>query len=135
MQSPEEEHAEGGPFTDDQPPAPDAFHVPRHVLYLVMAAILVVVAAYAIVGHLIDELARDFTDWALGLELEDKNVLEEDPEDWRLGSLERPEGQFSPAVEHQDCDSLRGLPGMEVCTVLPWATQHPSVSIQDERSS
>lgn len=38
----------------------DYNHLPRCVLYLVMAAPLLLVVAYAIVGHLTKDLAHDF---------------------------------------------------------------------------
>ncbi|KAL8177673.1 UNVERIFIED_CONTAM: hypothetical protein K2H54_016030 [Gekko kuhli] len=135
---PPEEHAEGGPFLDN--PVPDAVLVPHYILYLVMAAIIVVVAAYAIFGHLIDDLAHDFADWAFGLKLEERDVLDETSEECGLGALEKAlewrGGKFSPAVGCQDWRVPRILPGMEGCTALPCATQQPSASIQnfvDER--
>lgn len=59
-----EEEAEGwspGPplYEEYRPPPLDAIRLPRYVLYLLMAAFLVVVVAYAIVGHLIKDLAHD----------------------------------------------------------------------------
>ncbi|KAJ8345145.1 hypothetical protein SKAU_G00293380 [Synaphobranchus kaupii] len=40
--------------------------LPKAVLYLLMAALVVVAVAYAIVGHLIKDLARDIADCVLG---------------------------------------------------------------------
>lgn len=47
-------------FTDYKPPPLDSIYLPRYVLYLLMAVIVVVVVAYAIVGHLINDLVHDF---------------------------------------------------------------------------
>ncbi|KAJ7308353.1 hypothetical protein JRQ81_008891 [Phrynocephalus forsythii] len=49
-------------FVDYTPPSLDAIHLPRYVLYLVMAVVIVFGVAYAIVGHLIDDLVHDFAD-------------------------------------------------------------------------
>lgn len=53
-------------YEEYRPPALDAIRLPRYALYLLMAAILVVAVAYAIVGHLIKDLAHDLADWAFG---------------------------------------------------------------------
>ena len=58
LQSPPEE--DGVLYVDYKPPALDSIRLPRYVLYLVMAATLVLVVAYAIVGHLIKDLVHDF---------------------------------------------------------------------------
>ncbi|KAM5238733.1 small integral membrane protein 44 [Ctenodactylus gundi] len=67
----EEEVAEGWSpapplYEEYRPPPLDAIRLPRYVLYLLMAAFLVVAVAYAIVGHLIKDLAHDLADWAFG---------------------------------------------------------------------
>ncbi|KAM9770222.1 uncharacterized protein ACNS7B_008595 [Menidia menidia] len=49
-----------------KPPARDIIQLPKSVLYLVMAALVVVAVAYAIVGHLIKDLMLDITDCLLG---------------------------------------------------------------------
>lgn len=46
-------------YEEYRPPALDTIRLPRYALYLLMAAILVVAVAYAIVGHLIKDLAHD----------------------------------------------------------------------------
>lgn len=43
-----------------KPPPRDAIPLPKAVLYLLMAALVMVAVAYAIVGHLIKDLAHDF---------------------------------------------------------------------------
>lgn len=58
LQAPPEE--DGVLYVDYKPPALDSIRLPRYVLYLVMAATLVLVVAYAIVGHLIKDLVHDF---------------------------------------------------------------------------
>ncbi|KAL1281172.1 hypothetical protein QQF64_015772 [Cirrhinus molitorella] len=50
------------PFVEYKPPARDSISVPPHVLYVSVGLVLVVVATYAIVGHLIDDLLRDLAD-------------------------------------------------------------------------
>lgn len=47
-------------FTDNRPPVRDSMPLPKAVLYLVMAALVVVAVAYAIVGHLVKDVVNDF---------------------------------------------------------------------------
>ncbi|MEQ2176521.1 hypothetical protein GOODEAATRI_028789, partial [Goodea atripinnis] len=47
-------------FTDYRTPARDSIPLPKAVLYLVMAALVVVAVAYAIVGHLVKDVVNDF---------------------------------------------------------------------------
>ncbi|CAI5799113.1 Hypothetical predicted protein [Podarcis lilfordi] len=77
MQSGEEEEEAGDLFRDYKPPSLDSIRLPRYALYLLMAVIIVVVVAYAMVGHLINDLAHDFADWAFGPKLEERKRLEE----------------------------------------------------------
>lgn len=46
-------------YRDYQPPPLDFIPVPKAVLYMLMAAMVIVSVAYAIVGHLIKDLAHD----------------------------------------------------------------------------
>lgn len=46
-------------YEEYRPPPLDAIRLPRYTLYLLMAALLVAVVAYAIVGHLLKDLAHD----------------------------------------------------------------------------
>lgn len=46
-------------YQEYRPPPLDAIRLPRYAVYLLMATILVVAVAYAIVGHLIKDLAHD----------------------------------------------------------------------------
>ncbi|XP_058513623.1 small integral membrane protein 44 [Ochotona princeps] len=66
-------------YEEYRPPPLDAVRLPRYVLYLLMAALLVVAVAYAIVGHLIKDLAHDLADWVFG----PKQDLEEGPRELR----------------------------------------------------
>jgi len=43
------------------PPPRDAVYMPKHVMYLLMGAFMVVGVLYAIIGHLIKDLLHDFT--------------------------------------------------------------------------
>lgn len=47
-------------FVDYIPPARDAITLPRNVVYVLVGVVLVIVATYAIVGHLIKDLMHDF---------------------------------------------------------------------------
>ncbi|XP_034561615.1 uncharacterized protein LOC117828521 isoform X2 [Notolabrus celidotus] len=47
-------------YTDYRTPARDPIQLPKAVLYLVMAALVVVAVAYAIVGHLVKDVVNDF---------------------------------------------------------------------------
>lgn len=48
-------------YTDDRTPPPrDSMPLPKAVLYLLMAALVVVAVAYAIVGHLVKDVVNDF---------------------------------------------------------------------------
>lgn len=46
-------------FVDYIPPARDALTLPRNVVYVLVGVVLIIVATYAIVGHLIDDLMHD----------------------------------------------------------------------------
>ncbi|KPP70416.1 hypothetical protein Z043_110757 [Scleropages formosus] len=58
-------------FKDYRPPPRELIPLPKAVLYLLMAALVVVAVAYAIVGHLIKDLARDIADCVLGPDEDD----------------------------------------------------------------
>ncbi|CAN9509855.1 unnamed protein product [Ophioblennius macclurei] len=53
-------------YKEYKPPARDIIQLPKSILYLLMAALVVVAVAYAIVGHLIKDLMLDITDCLLG---------------------------------------------------------------------
>lgn len=54
-----EEEDEGAYFVDYIPPARDAINLPRNVIYVLVGLVMVVIATYAIVGHLIKDLMHD----------------------------------------------------------------------------
>lgn len=60
LQYAQEEEEDGVLYVEYRPPALDTIRLPRYVVYLLMAAAIVVVVAYAIVGHLIKDLVHDF---------------------------------------------------------------------------
>ncbi|KAG7456517.1 hypothetical protein MATL_G00236730 [Megalops atlanticus] len=72
LQVPEEE-GDGVYFLDYSPPPRNALTLPRHVLYVLVGAVLVVVATYAIVGHLIKDLIHDLADWVLGPQTDEED--------------------------------------------------------------
>ncbi|KAG5279757.1 hypothetical protein AALO_G00081260 [Alosa alosa] len=49
-----------------KPVSKDLIPLPKSVLYLLMAALVIVAVAYAIVGHLIKDLANDIADCVIG---------------------------------------------------------------------
>ncbi|CAL8330889.1 unnamed protein product [Merluccius merluccius] len=62
-----------------KPPPRDIIQLPKSVIYLSVAALVVVTVAYAIVGHLIKDLMLDITDCLLGpAEDERKKDAEDD---------------------------------------------------------
>lgn len=48
-------------YKDYKPVSRDLIQLPKSILYLIMAAMVVVAVAYAIVGHLIKDLMLDIT--------------------------------------------------------------------------
>lgn len=46
-------------FVDYIPPARDAITLPPNVVYVIVGVVVIIVATYAIVGHLIDDLLHD----------------------------------------------------------------------------
>lgn len=48
-------------YKEYKPPPRDLIQLPKSVVYLLMAALVVVAVAYAIVGHLIKDLMLDIT--------------------------------------------------------------------------
>nr|XP_060619579.1 small integral membrane protein 44-like [Anolis sagrei ordinatus] len=66
-------------YSDYQPPVYDLLPIPKAVLYMLMAAAVVVGVAYAIVGHLIKDLAHDLADCLLGPQPEEPDKEEIEP--------------------------------------------------------
>ncbi len=58
-----------------KPPVKDLIALPKAVVYVLMAALVVVGVAYAIVGHLIKDLAIDITGNALRMMLFEMNAV------------------------------------------------------------
>ncbi|KAG7327085.1 hypothetical protein KOW79_010486 [Hemibagrus wyckioides] len=58
-------------YVEYRPPARDILDPPRAPLYAAMGAALVLVVAYAIVAHLMKDLAHDCLDYTLGPQEED----------------------------------------------------------------
>lgn len=48
-------------YKEYKPPSRDIIQLPKSILYLLMATVVVVAVAYAIVGHLIKDLMLDLT--------------------------------------------------------------------------
>ncbi|XP_077118072.1 small integral membrane protein 44 isoform X1 [Ranitomeya variabilis] len=59
-------------YADYKPLEMELIPLPRAVVYLLMAAVVVVAAVYAIVGHLIKDLAHDIADCILGPQTDSK---------------------------------------------------------------
>ncbi|XP_072925066.1 small integral membrane protein 44-like [Hemitrygon akajei] len=53
-------------YSDYTPPRRELIPLPKAVLYLLMAALVVVAVVYAIIGHIIKDLAHDFADCIFG---------------------------------------------------------------------
>ncbi|KAG9278236.1 small integral membrane protein 44 [Astyanax mexicanus] len=56
------------------PPARDAIHLPIHVLYMLLATIVIFMTLYAIIGHLIKDLIHDVADLVFGEQPEEVQV-------------------------------------------------------------
>lgn len=80
-----EEEEEEAYFLDYKPPARDAITLPRNVVYVLVGVVLVVVATYAIVGHLIKDLMHDLAGKTPppALPLHDHSILSR-PKVWSL---------------------------------------------------
>ncbi|XP_053556083.1 small integral membrane protein 44 [Bombina bombina] len=79
-----EENKQEPLYRDYKPPSLDAIQLPTYILYLLMAALVVVTVAYAIVGHLMKDLLHDFADWAFGPKLDNpEEKVHREKGDWR----------------------------------------------------
>ncbi|XP_070649228.1 deoxyhypusine hydroxylase isoform X1 [Bos indicus] len=87
-------------YEEYRPPPLDTIRLPRYVLYLLLAAFLVVAVAYAIVGHLIKDLAHDLADWAFGPKPDQEDAPRELPES--------PEGEDLEELDLQLALAWRG---------------------------
>ncbi|XP_074545104.1 uncharacterized protein LOC141804536 [Halichoeres trimaculatus] len=104
----EEEEEEEAYFADYIPPARDAITLPRNVIYVLVGVVLVIVATYAIVGHLIKDLMHDLADWILGpkpMEDESEEGRAEIEEEWRLSdSMMETDGPEMEMVKETERD-------------------------------
>ncbi|XP_060124903.1 small integral membrane protein 44-like [Zootoca vivipara] len=66
-------------YSEYQPAAYDLIPLPKAVVYMIMAVMVVVSVAYAIVGHLIKDLAHDLADCLLGPQPEEPEDEEPEP--------------------------------------------------------
>ncbi|KAK9972985.1 hypothetical protein ABG768_023737 [Culter alburnus] len=101
-------------YTDYKPPARDLIQLPKALLYLMMAAVVVVAVAYAIVGHLIKDLAHDILDWALG---PDDEILKAGSEAGEDGPTHMP-----PGLTHSHPNAFHVWDQDDV--VIPLSPQH-----------
>ncbi|KAK9519749.1 hypothetical protein VZT92_022458 [Zoarces viviparus] len=72
-------------YTDYRTPARDSIPLPKAVLYLVMAALVMVAVAYAIVGHLVKDVVNDFVGGGRSMVAEGDGGETSEP-DWVFGS-------------------------------------------------
>ncbi|KAL7842174.1 hypothetical protein SRHO_G00238630 [Serrasalmus rhombeus] len=120
-------------FVDYKPPARDTLTLPRNVLYVLAGVLLVVVATYAIVGHLINDLMHNLADWVLApkTEVEDaergpgEGEYDDDDDDSDDDTNE--EGRRMSA-EMQTIAEVAGLlPGLQRCSSFSYpCNQHGS---------
>ncbi|CAJ1059435.1 uncharacterized protein LOC119900242 [Xyrichtys novacula] len=76
-------------YTDYRTPSRDPIPLPKAVLYLVMAALVVVAVAYAIVGHLVKDVVNDFVGGGRPIVPEGDGGESSEP-DWVFGSRRFP---------------------------------------------
>ncbi|KAK2542451.1 hypothetical protein Q9233_000543 [Columba guinea] len=126
LQSPPEE--DEVLYVDYKPPALDSIRLPRYVLYLVMAATLVLVVAYAIVGHLIKDLVHDFADWAFGPKLEEEKAV---VAEGTVLEVEWLEEDWVPAEGKPEAGGAGALPGMDIPPGLLSTAPRSSISFAE----
>ncbi|KAK7144309.1 hypothetical protein R3I94_010659 [Phoxinus phoxinus] len=101
-------------YKNYKPPARDLIQLPKAVLYLMMAAVVVVAVAYAIVGHLIKDLVFDILEWALG---PDEEILKASSEAGDEGSTHMP-----PVLTHSHPNAFHVWDQDDV--VIPLSLDH-----------
>ncbi|KAM6231383.1 small integral membrane protein 44 [Spheniscus humboldti] len=126
LQSPPEE--DGVRYMDYRPPALDSIHLPRYVLYLLMAATLVLMVAYAIVGHLIKDLVHDFADWAFGPKPEEEKAVMAER---TLPEVEWLEEDGVLAERKLESEGAGALPGTDIPLGLLNPAPRSSISFAD----
>ncbi|CAL8271316.1 unnamed protein product [Arctogadus glacialis] len=101
-------------YTDHRTPARDPIPLPKAVLYLVMAALVVVVVAYAIVGHLVKDVVNDFVGGGrpIGSERDEGGV----GPDWMSGSrgVSGPRGSEINCIASSKADVDQQTPPVEM---------------------
>ncbi|CAI9170050.1 unnamed protein product [Rangifer tarandus platyrhynchus] len=116
-------------YEEYRPPPLDTIRLPRYVLYLLLAAFLVVAVAYAIVGHLIKDLAHDLADWAFGPKPDQEDAPQELPESPEGEDLEELDLQLALAWRGEE-DAGGGGEGAP--TEAPTrAPRRPSIAFKD----
>ncbi|CAL8309445.1 unnamed protein product [Lota lota] len=92
-------------YTDHRTPARDSIPLPKAVLYLVMAALVMVVVAYAIVGHLVKDVVNDFVGGGRPIVSESDGAGGGGP-DWMSGSrcLSGPRGSEINCIASSKAD-------------------------------
>ncbi|XP_016354185.1 uncharacterized protein LOC107697851 [Sinocyclocheilus anshuiensis] len=96
-------------FTDYKTPPRDSIPLPKAVLYLVMAALVVVAVAYAIVGHLVKDLVHEFVEWVFGPHSDNRrsksevNCISSSMNEMR--ELSHPVDMRCIVYNHSDCQS------------------------------
>ncbi|KAL7851053.1 hypothetical protein AOLI_G00214090 [Acnodon oligacanthus] len=124
-------------FVDYKPPARDTLTLPRNILYVLAGVLLVVVATYAVVGHLINDLMHDLADWVLApkTEVEDaergpgEGEYDDDDDD---SDDDTNEDGRRMSAEVQTKEEVAGLlPGLQRCSSFsyPCTYQHGSRAI------
>ncbi|XP_074163514.1 small integral membrane protein 44 isoform X1 [Sminthopsis crassicaudata] len=93
-------------FEDYRPPALDSVPLPKYVLYLLLAALVVIAVAYAIVGHLIKDLMHDLAGESLGPASSWEPSREQD---WAFGPKPEPQEsirELPSSLEGEDMEEL-----------------------------
>ncbi|XP_043086127.1 uncharacterized protein LOC122332789 [Puntigrus tetrazona] len=96
-------------YTDYRTPPRDSIPLPKAVLYLVMAALVVVAVAYAIVGHLVKDLVHEFVEWVFGPRSDNRrnksevNCISSGMNE--MSELSRPVDTRCVVYNHSDCPS------------------------------
>ncbi|XP_064335782.1 small integral membrane protein 44 [Camelus dromedarius] len=116
-------------YEEYRPPPLDTIRLPRYVLYLLLAALLVVAVAYAIVGHLIKDLAHDLADWAFGPKPDQEDAPRELPESLEGEDLEELDLQLALAWRGDE-DAGRGGEGAPAGAPTQ-APRRPSIAFKD----
>ncbi|KAM8879165.1 uncharacterized protein AB9W97_014669 isoform 1-T1 [Spinachia spinachia] len=99
-------------YKEYKPPPRDVIQLPKSILYLLVAALVVVAVAYAIVGHLIKDLMLDITDCLLGPYEDD---LKKDGEVEKVSPL-----QMHPVLNHSHPNAFHVWDQDDVIISIPF---------------